>query len=61
MAFWEVKEETGKHGMDKSRNEGGVSFKCFCSSGLGPGLSVLIIQVSWAVLPKLKFVLKFNF
>lgn len=58
--LWEVKEETVRHGMDKSRNEGGVSLTCFCSSGLSLGLSVLI-QVSWAVSDKVKFGLKFNF
>ena len=58
--FGEAKEETVRHGMDKSRNEGGVSLTCFCSSGLSLGLSVLI-QVTWAVSDKVKFGLKFNF
>lgn len=47
--------------MGKGLNEGGMSLKYFCSSGLGLGPSVLIMQVCWAILPKLKFMIKFIF
>lgn len=55
MAFREIKEGGGRYNMNKSRTKGGVPLKYFCSSGTDLGLSVLIIQDFWSILPKLKF------